>query len=461
MPPNTLDADPADSRASRLRAALGTKVILPGDSSYDDARLAWNRAVDQRPFAIVRPHTVPEVVEAVRAAAATGLRVAAQSTGHAAATLSGAGLSETMLLSLSGLHGVTIDPASCTATIAGGTVWNEVLEAAAPYGLTALHGSAGDISVAGYALSGGLSFYGRRHGLSINGVRAARVVTASGDLVTADGSENPDLFWALRGGSGSLGVVVELEIDLLPYADVFAGMLLWDAGRANDVAHAWADWTTRAPESVTTSLRIMHFPPIPDLPPFLRGRSVVVVDGAILEEDDDAASLLEPLRALSPEQDTFDRIPTPELVHMHMDPPEPTPASMAHAMLHSLPAAAIDAFVHAAMEAQPMISEIRHAGAAIAREADDGGALSHLEGDYVLSAIAVVPEPGLAPSASRSTHAVVDALAGWHLPTLTPTFVDEPGARPEDLFGTALPRLVEAKHRHDPQNMFAAAHPIL
>jgi FAD/FMN-containing dehydrogenase len=450
-----------DSRASELRALLGPRIILPADPAYDNARLAWNRAAEQRPAAVAVPHTAAEVIEVVRAAAACDLRVTAQSTGHAAGALSGTDLSDTVLISMTGLRGVTIDPVSRTATVAGGTVWHDVLQAAAPHGLTAVHGSAGDISVVGYTLGGGLSFYGRRHGLAANIVRSVSLVNATGDLVTANAEENADLFWAIRGGAGGFGVVVELEIDLLDYADVFAGMLLWDASHADEVSRRWAAWTADVPESVTTSMRIMHFPPLPELPPFVRGRSVAVVDGALLEGDTAAAEILRPLRALDPEVDTFTRIPTVALVHMHMDPPEPSPATSAHAMLHALPGDAVTAFVEAAMTARPMISELRHAGGAIAREAPGGGAVSSLHADYVMAAIAMIPDPHLAKAAGRSTHAVVDGLAGWHAPGLAATFIDEPGVDPRRIFGSSFTRLVALKHRHDPRDMFVTAHPLV
>lgn len=124
---------------------------------------------------------------------------------------------------------------------AGGSHWNDVLVAAAPYGLTALHGSAGDVSVTDYSLNGGVSFCARAYGLAVNALRAVQIVTADGSLVRASGHENTDLFWAVRGGGGSFGIVVSLEIDLLPHADVFAGMLLWDASFTRAVSRAWAE----------------------------------------------------------------------------------------------------------------------------------------------------------------------------------------------------------------------------
>lgn len=449
-----------DVRGDRLREALGARVILPGDDGYDEARLPWNVAVDQRPFAVARPESAEDVVGVVRAAVASGLRVAPQSTGHAAGALADTDLSETVLVSLAGLRGVTVDPETRTARVLGGSVWNDVLAATAPLGLTALHGSAGDVSVAGYSLSGGLSFYGRTQGLAVNSVRAVQLVTADGSLVRASADENAELFWAVRGGSGAFGVVVSLELDLLPYADVFAGMLLWDASRAAEVSHAWAEWTASAPESATTTLRIMNFPPLPELPPFLSGRSVVVIDGAILETDAAAAALLEPLRALAPEMDTFGRIPAASLVAVHMDPPGPTPSATAHSVLAELPAEAVEAFLATASVPGLFFGELRHLGGAIARRPEHAGAVGSVAGAYLMHTVAMVPVPEAMPGADAAVRAGIAALAPWRTDALALTFVDGGGVDRAPGFGTAGIRLKELKSRFDPNGTFAAAHAV-
>ncbi len=202
---------------------------------------------------------------------------------------------------------MTIDEEARTARVLGGTLWCDVVAAAAEHGLAAMHGSSPDVAVAGYALGGGLSWYARRHGLATNSLVAVELVAADGSLVRATAEDEPELFWALRGGGGNFGVVTALELRLLPIADVCAGMLLWDRERAPEVVPAWTAWTRDLPESVTSSMRVMSFPPMPELPPFLSGRRLVVVDGALLEDDGRAAELLAPLRALAPEMDTFGR----------------------------------------------------------------------------------------------------------------------------------------------------------
>ncbi|HYJ49630.1 MAG TPA: FAD-binding oxidoreductase [Microbacterium sp.] len=456
----TLSDLPVDTRADRLRAALGDRVALAEDAAYDVGRIPWNVAIDQHPFAVARPETAEEVVDVVRAATASGLRVAPQATGHAAGALADTDLSDVVLLSLGGLRGATVDPVSRTARVLGGSQWNDVLAVAAAHGLTAMHGSSGDVSVVGYLLSGGLSFYGRTHGLAVDSVRAVQLVTADGAIVRASADENTDLFWALRGGSGAFGVVVSIEIDLLPYPDVFAGMLLWDASHAGVVAHAWAEWTATAPEAATTTLRVLHFPPMPELPPFLSGRSLVVVDGAILDTDAAASALLAPLRALEPEMDTFARIPSAGLVAVHMDPPDPTPALTAHVVLESLPGEAVEAFVAAAAQSGLFIVELRHLGGAIARPAANGGAVSSLGGEYLLHTIAVVPVPEAFAMAAAAVRDGVAPFEPWRTDALALTFIDGGGEDVTAGFGAAVTRLRELKRRFDPADVFASARPV-
>lgn len=440
------------------------EVHLPGDEAYDVVRLPWNLAADQRPAAVAIPRTVDEVAAVVRGAAAAGLRVAPQSTGHGAAALCENGLDDVVLVRLHELTGVTVDPETRTARVVGGTLWRDVLAAGAPYGLTALHGSAPDVAVAGYILGGGLSFFGRRHGLAANSVRAVELVTADGSLVRADAATRPDLFWALRGGvGGNFGVVVAIELEMLPYGEVFGGMLLWDRERAPEVVPAWVEWSRTAPESATTSLRVMSFPPLPDLPPFLSGRDLVVIDGAVLEDDERAAEILAPLRALAPEMDTFGRIPAPAMLGVHMDPPAPSPAVADQSLLGPLDDDAVAAFlaqVGPGTQTGLLFAELRQLGGAFARPAADGGALSHLPGDFALYAVAIAPTPAAAVAGRAAAFSVVRAMSRWSLPRLIPTFTEKKVDSSKLYDAEAWARLCALRAAHDPRGLFLANHAL-
>ena len=172
---------------------------------------------------------------------------------------------------------------------------------------------------------------------------AIEVVTADGEMTRATPSEHTDLFWALRGGGGSFGVVTALEFTLFPYREVYAGMFLWPYERHLDVLHSWYAWTRNAPDAVTTSFRIMHFPPLDELPPFLSGRSVVVVDGAFAGDVDAGRTAVAGLRALEPELDTWGPSSPAALSHLHMDPEQPAPFAGQSSLLGEIDAAGLDA----------------------------------------------------------------------------------------------------------------------
>jgi FAD/FMN-containing dehydrogenase len=254
------------------------------------------RAVDLRPAAVAYPETVAEVVALVRAAAAAGLRVAPLGTGHNAAPLGD--LSGSVLVRTPRLGGIAIDPDRGRARVGAGVVW-DVVDRAVEYGLTALHGSSPDAGVVGYSLGGGVSWYGRSLGLACNSVTAVELVTADGAVVRADADHEPDLFWALRGGgAGNFGVVTALEFTLYPIRTAYAGFLAWDWRQAHRVLSRWAPWALEAPDAVTTSWRILRYPPLEQVPEPFRGRDLVMIDGVVLAEDLEAGRILAPLREL-------------------------------------------------------------------------------------------------------------------------------------------------------------------
>jgi hypothetical protein len=360
----------AVASALALRHELGDLVRLPTDADFDAARTPWNVAVVQHPAAVAVPTCADDVVRVVRAARRHGLRVAAQGTGHGAGALAGHDLARTVLVRTTGLREVSVDPVARTARVGAGAVWDDVVPLAGEHGLAALHGSSPDVGVAGFTLGGGIGWYARAHGLAAQHVRSLDVVTADGELVRADAEHHADLFWALRGGGGSFGVVTALEIELLPIADAYAGMLLWDGSRAEDVVRTWARWTADLPEDTTTSCRILRFPPLPQLPPFLSGRTVVVVDGAVLADDATGADRIAALRALEPEMDTFARTPAAALTRLHMDPEGPTPSVGGSVTLAQLDEETVDGFLAAVGPDVPtalLVSELRHLGGALAR----------------------------------------------------------------------------------------------
>ncbi len=227
-------SDPADNASvaglHALRGSLTGQLVLPGDPEWDEARRAWNLAVDQRPFAVALVESVEDVVKVVEFARAHGLRIAPQGTGHGASAL--AVLDDTILVKTTRLRGVEIDAGAHRARIEAGALWEDVVEPAAEQGFMVLHGSSPDVGVVGYTLGGGMGWLARSRGLAANSVTAVELVTAEGRFVRLDSENEPDLFWAVRGGGGSFGVVTALELELYPTPELYAGAMFWPVERA-------------------------------------------------------------------------------------------------------------------------------------------------------------------------------------------------------------------------------------
>lgn len=452
-----LIATPADA----LRGLCAGRVHLPGDPGYDQARTPWAVQVDQRPAAVAVPHSADEVSAVVRAAAAAGLRIAPQSSGHGASPFGTADLSDVVLVRLNEFTGVTIDAPRRIARVLGGTLWQDVVEAAAAHGLAAMHGSSPDVAVAGYTLGGGLSWYGRAHGLACHHLLAAELVLPDGRAVRVDADHEPDLFWALKGGGGNFGIVTALEFELLPYPEAYAGMLLWPGERAAEVAHAWAAWTRTAPETATTSMRMMSFPPMPELPPFLSGRRIAVIDGAILESDERASELLAPLRALAPEMDTFGRVPAAALTRIHMDPEGPTPTVSNSVLLDALPAEAVNALIAVAgpeSGTSVLAAEIRHLGGALGRPAD--AAVESLPGEYLAFFVGIAATPEMGALGFADATRAVAALDPWASGGRYLNFDDNPVAVRGAYGVDAWLRLRQIRSAVDPDLRLLANHAV-
>ncbi|WP_205650508.1 FAD-binding oxidoreductase [Actinoplanes solisilvae] len=227
-----------------------TTSFRPGDPGYDDYRKPLNPELDPRPTLVVRAETTDDVRAAVRTAHEQSLPFAVQATGHGTHVAHDGAL----LLNTSAMTSVLVDPVRRVARVAPGTRWGDVLRAAAPFGLAPLSGSSPDVGVTGYTVGGGLGWLARAHGLACDSVLRAQVVTADGVLRTADADRHPDLFWALRGGGGSFGVVTGLEFRLYPIPAVLAGAVTFDRSRAADVLAFYRHWIDRIPDALSTAI---------------------------------------------------------------------------------------------------------------------------------------------------------------------------------------------------------------
>src|SRR5499427_1478194 len=277
-----------------LRAAVTGGVFVPGQDGYDRARQAWNLAVDERPAVVVVAESAADVAQAVQFARSREMRIAPQGTGHGSAPLEPLG--GAILLRTVRMRDVRIDPVTRTARAEAGSLWQDVTVPAAGHGLAALAGTSANVGVTGYTLGGGLGWLARRYGLAANSVTAAELVTPYGDLVRADTGHESELFWAIRGGGGGVGVVTALQMRLYPVRNLYAGALFFPLQRSAEVLHTWRVWTGTVPDDVTSVGRILRFPPLPEVPERVRGRAFALVEAAYLGDEGTGAELTGPLR---------------------------------------------------------------------------------------------------------------------------------------------------------------------
>lgn len=399
---------------ANLRDRIWGEVLIPSDSGWDEARQAFNLAVDQQPAAIVLAESAEDVQAAVRFARKHSMRVAPQTTGHNAGPLE-PNLASTLIVKTQRMKGVAIDVQARTARVQAGTVWSEVIEKLEGTGLAALHGSSGTVGVVGYSLTGGLGFQGRKHGLQVNQITAIELVNEFGDTVRASADEHPDLFWALRGGGGNYGVVTAIEFNLVPTPQIHAGMMFWPWEQSKAVFETWLKMLPELPDELTTTCRLIQFPPFPELPPFLRGRQLVVIDGAFLGDREEAAKLLAPLRELTPEMDTWDDVEPAALASLHMDPEDPG-AIISEQLLIDQPLdpSIVDELLEIAGpgSGSPLaIVELRHTGGALARCCPGSGARDTLPGNHLYFSVAPLI-PGVDVEAIHARNAQLRELLG-------------------------------------------------
>ena len=442
-------------------AALATPLLFPASPGWDEARKAWDLAVDQHPAAIALPESVAGVAAAVGFARRHGLRVATQGTGHNAAPLGPLG--DTVLVKTHRMRQVRIDPDARTARAQAGAVWADVVGPAAGHGLAALAGSSPNVGVVGYTLGGGMGWLGRAYGLSASNVESFEAVTADGRLVRADACTEPDLFWALRGGGGSFAVVTAVGLRLFGVTEVYAGLLWWPIDAAASVLHAWQELTAGGlPDELTTTFRFLRFPDVPDVPEPVRGRAFAVVDAIHLGTPAEADALLAPLRKLRPVTDTVQMISMPALSHLHMDPEHPVPGVGDGIMLADLPAEAVTRLLGAAGPGtgSPLGVELRHVSGEMKRARPGNGALAAVDAEYALFAAAAAPTPQAVPAIGHQVAAVLSAMSPW---AAAQTYLNlTETSRDPATFWTpqAYDRLRRIKAAVDPADLIRANHPI-
>jgi FAD binding domain len=441
---------------------LAGRLATPSDPDWDEARAAWNLAADQHPSAVALVEGAEDVARTVRFAAEHELRVAAQATGHGAVALGS--LEDAILIKTERMRGIEIDAGARTARVEAGVLVLELSEAAQAHGLSSLPGSSPDVGVAGYTLGGGLSWLGRRYGFACNRVRAIELVGADGEARTVDRENEPDLFWALRGGGGDYAIVTALHLDLVPVADAYAGAFLYPAALGADALRAYRDWAAAVSDDVTSVVRFIRPPDVPDVPEPLRGTPLLTIDGACIGDRAEGEAAFAPLRAAlgEPKMDTFDQIPAAGLCRIHMDPEQPVPGLGHHRVLRELPDGAIDAFAELAdPDSSPLLlTELRQLGGALARPDADGGALTHLDAAFVMLGIGLPMTPDLGLAIDDRLDRLHQALEPWAADGGYFNFAERSCDADAILPADVCARLGEVKRKWDPDGRIVANHTV-
>jgi FAD/FMN-containing dehydrogenase len=421
-------------------------VLRPGDPGYDAELAGFQTGFTPRPAVVVAASSTDDVVAAVRYAAAAHLPVGVQATGHGRPDAAEGGL----LITTKRMDRVTVDPEARTVRVQAGVRWGRVVEAAAPYGLAPLNGSAPSVGAVSYTLGGGLGILAREFGYAADHVRALDVVTGDGRLrhVTPES----ELYWGLLGGGHTLGVVTGLEIGLVPVRTLYGGQLTFD-GREVDpaaVLRAYEAWTRAVPDRLTSSFAAVPYPDIPAMPPHLRGRYVISVRVAHTGADGDR--LVAPLREIGPVlADSLREMPYAESHTIHNDPDFPHAYYGDSAVLSELDVdRAAELLGRTGPGAGAMcVVQINHLGGALSRPAPN--AVPYREGRFLVRLLV----PGEDEAAAR---ALMDrAFEPLRPATLgrTLNFAFGAGERTDGLHDTETQkRLAGLKAEYDPANLF-------
>ncbi len=426
------------------------------DAGYDAELAGFNTAFAQRPDVVVPAETEADVVDAVTYARDNGLTVGVLATGHGTHEEHTGGL----LINVSRLADVTIDESSRTATIGGGARWAAVVAAASQHGLAPVTGSSTNVGVVGFLLGGGLGPISRSHGFGSDWVRGYRLVTASGEVVVANNDENPELFWALRGGKGGFGVVTQVTIELLDLPTLYGGVIVFDEAHIEQATRAWIDYTASAPADVTTSIFIVNFPPLEFIPEVFRGRRLLMVRFAYPGDSATGAELAAPVRDFAPIYvDAVRELNASELALIHNDPTDPGPGWGLGGLLNDLDqdfATALLTFIGPGTQVPFIGAEVRQIGEATRVDVPEGSAVGGRASGFTLHLLGA-PDPALFEIMLPALGAgFLDSIEKWVSPETTINFADsaDPAAFREAWPEETFARLASIRASIDPDGLF-------
>ena len=450
----------ATTDLGRLRDSIRGPVVDPDNERYDAARAIWNGAIDRRPACVARCTGVADVAAAIRFARERDLLVAVRAGGHGVGghALCDGGL----VIDLSPMKGIRVDPARRTARAEAGVLWGELDRETQHFGLATVGGIVTHTGIAGLTLGGGIGWLMRKHGATVDNLLSADLVTAEGEFVTASEEENPDLFWAIRGGGGNFGIVTSFEYRLHPVGPiVLAGPVFHRFEDAPDVLRFYRGFIAAAPDELTTIFELSVAPPVPFLPEAVHGKPIVMVGACYAGSPDEGAEVVRPLKQFGrPIADLLEPKPYTALQSM-FDPfvPHGWHRYWKSVELPPLTDDAIDTLVeHSAAPTSPKsYTIVFQLGGALARAGEDETAFSQRDAAHNVNINAVWTEDDPAGERhvvwARDFFSAMQPHAGGRVYL---NFLGDEGAeRVRQAYGDRqYERLVELKRAYDPTNFF-------
>ncbi len=450
-----------DATVEALREALSGEVIDRPHPGYDDARRVWNGLIDRYPAVIARCADTADVVEAMRIVRTYRPPVSIRGGGHQVA--GSAVCDDGVVIDLSRMTAVQVDPLARTARAQAGATWADVDRATQLFGLATPGGEVSTTGIAGFTLGGGLGVLQRRYGLTCDSLRSIEIVTTDGVVRTASRDEHSDLFWAARGGGRGIGVVTSFEFNLYPVGpQVAKALVFYPYSEAGQVLRAWRDLTSRLPETVSPEFVLWNIPAEPEIPNELHGQKVVMVAGVYAGPSADAEAVLAPLAELGTV--LLDARATVDYVQMQAELDPAFPAGDRYYFkshfLNELTDAAIDTLV-ACDEGRPnprSLVVIRTLGGAVARVGADDSAFAHRTAAYNLSIDAGWADPTQDASMiawARSSWAAMRPFATGGVYLNFAGLADD--ADRTAFYGSSTPRLDQVRAAYDPDGLLASA----
>jgi FAD/FMN-containing dehydrogenase len=446
-----------DTRA--LRGTFSGDVIFPQDAGYEEARRVWNGSIDKRPAAVLRPADESAVAAALAFARSRGLVVSVRGGGH---NVAGFGTCDGgIVIDLSRMRDVEVDPSARRASVGGGALWSDVDTVTQQHGLAVTGGLISSTGVGGFTLGGGIGWMQRKHGLACDSLVSVTLVTAAGDVVDVSADSDPELFWALRGGGGNFGIATRFEFDLHPLGpEVAAGLVFYTRDGYHEVVRGFREFASGAPDEAMAACVSRLAPPAPFLPEEHHGKPVVAVAGCYSGPAEEGMEVLRPLKELgAPIGDVL--MPRPYLQLQSMLDPSWGPGFGNYwkaEYLRGLPDEAIDVLASALDAITSPLSDFKipMLGGAVARVGEDDTAYGHRGAPFVLN-INARWGPGAAEEPHvKWTRSLWDSMQPFSDGGSYVNFMGEEGSdRVRAAYGDdKYDRLVAVKDRLDPDNVF-------